>query len=270
MRHGRFLVVAVAFAAMPLRSDPVGGAPPSAEEQAAIVDSMKRYAQQYVSTLPNFLCMQVTEQYKSDKKAEHWKKGETLTSRLAYVDGREKRTLELVNDKPVRTRTSGWRMPLTTEGEFGELLDRVFADDSQAAFTWNRWDTLGTKHVAVFDFSIEKEHSTLKLTAGDLATAIIAYHGSVNADPKTGAIWRVSDDAVDLPPELRTYEIGTTVEYESIAIGGNSYVLPVHASVLCRTFDGSMRNEIYFRNYRKFEAESTLKYETPGDDPQAR
>jgi hypothetical protein len=240
---------------------------PSPEQQSAMLTAMKTYAQQYVRTLPDFLCVQETEQFRSGTNLKHWKKGETLTARLAYVDGHEKRTLQLVNGKPPQFHVSGWHMPLSTEGEFGDMLERAFADDSHASFKWVRWDTVQGKRVAVFDYSIEQQHSTLKLTASDLASAILPYHGSVYADPVTGVIWRISDDANKMPPDLRTYEIGTTVDYDSISIGDNSYVLPVHASVLCRTFTASMRNEIYFRDYRKFEAESTLKFNTPGDPP---
>jgi hypothetical protein len=261
-------VCALVAASLPLSAQTVPSGLPTTEHQSAMLAAMKTYAQRYVSALPNFLCVQVTEQYRAGTNLKHWKKGETLTSRLAYVDGHEKRTLELVNGKPPQFRVTGWHIPLTTEGEFGDMLERAFAEDSQASFTWARWDSIGGKLVAVFDYSIEKEHSTLKLTLSDMASGILPYHGSIYADPATGVIWRISDDANEMPTDLRTYEIGTTVEYESISIGGNSYVLPVHASVLCRTFISSMRNEIYFHDYRKFEAESTLKYD-PGPDPAA-
>ncbi len=55
------------------------------------------------------------------------------------------------------------------------------------------------KHLAIFDYSIDKEHSTLRLSLSDFVAAVVPYHGSIYADPATGAIWRISNSASDLP-----------------------------------------------------------------------
>ncbi len=222
--------------------------------------AMGRYAEKYISGLPNFICLEVTEQYRSGLRRLHWKKGDTLTARLSYSQGFEKHTLEMVNNKPVFASFRGWRKPLTTEGEFGQVLARVFADDSEASFNWKGWDAIDGKRVAVFDYSIDKEHSTLRLTWSDLAKAVLAYHGSVYADPESGVVWRISNQASDIPAELHTREIGTTIDYGEVSISGRSYVLPAHATVLETSDEDRIRNELYFRNYQKFEAESKVTY----------
>jgi hypothetical protein len=240
---------------------------PSAEEQASMLAAMGRYAEKYVSNLPNFLCMQVTAQWEADRKGAHWHKGDTLTSRLAFSDGHERRTLELVNNKPIHAAQRRWKTPLVTEGEFGELMEMVFADSSDASFNWNRWDTIRGNRVAVFDFSVVKEHSGLKLSDSDLVSAIVPFQGSVYADPKSGVVLRISQLAPDVPPELQTREIGTTVDYGEIAIGSATYVLPVHATVLLKKERRQIRNELDFKDYRKFEAESSIKFDADQPRP---
>jgi hypothetical protein len=231
---------------------------------------MRQYAQQYVSNLPNFMCVQVTHQFEAGKKPARWHKGDTLTSKLVFSNGREERSLELVNDKPVERGSRRWRAPLTTEGEFGILLGTVFGSMPGASFVWSHWEIVRGKHLAVFDYSIDKEHSTLKLSLGDLAAAVIPYHGSIYADASTGKIWRITNSASDLPAQLDTNSISTTVDYDEIPIGGSRYLLPVAAAVYLTTDSRNLRNVIEFTNYRKFEAQSTITYVPGTTDGQAK
>jgi hypothetical protein len=222
--------------------------------------AMARYTENYVGSLPNFLCELTTEQYLSGTKHEKWKRGDTLVAQLTYSNGKEKRLLEAINDKPVKGSAARLRRPLTTEGEFGSILVDVFADSTNAKIDWNRWDTIQGKKVAVFDYAVDKEHSLLRLSRSDLATALVAYHGSVFGDLETGAILRVTNQADDIPPEIQILLIATTVDYEETRIGSSVYLLPSHASVLDNATTAHIRNELFFRNYRKFEAESTIKF----------
>ncbi len=243
---------------------------PDHAQQETMLSAMARYAEKYVSNLPNFLCEQTTEQYESGTRHLKWKRGDTLRAQLTFSNGREKRILEAVNNKPPKTSSARWRRPLTTEGEFGSILADVFADYSSAVFNWNRWDTIQGKKVAVFDYSIDKEHSLLKLSQSDLASAIVPYHGSVYADPDSGAILKVSNEANEIPTEIRITSIETTVDYEEETIGTGAYLLPSHATVLDNAQTALIRNELYFGNYRKFEAESSIKFETGAPPDQAR
>jgi hypothetical protein len=221
---------------------------------------MHHYAAQYVSNLPNFLCAQVTRQFDAGKKSNRWHQGDTLISKLSFNQGREERTLDSVNGKPVDPAKSRRRPPLSTEGEFGILLSRVLGPDSEAWFTWNRWEALRGKRLAVFDFTVDKQHSTLSLSLSDLAKAIVPYRGSIYADPATGAVWRISDIAFDIPPQLLTREISTTIDYEEIPIGDKQYLLPVQATVSVLLETKRIRNEMEFQNYRKFEADSAVTF----------
>jgi hypothetical protein len=242
------------------------GATPSDAEQDELLGKMHEYARQYVSGLPNFVCMQQNIQMEAGKKSNRWKKGDVLTSRLTFNEGKENRTLELVNGKQLQQVRKRWRTPLVTEGEFGVLLSRVLGPDSEAVFTWNRWDSLRGRRVAVFDYMVDKAHSTLSLRLSDLAKAIIPYHGSVYADPGLGTVLRITDTATDTPRSLRTEQISTEIDFDEVAIGGATYLLPTEAVVSVLLPRSKVRNELSFRNYRKFEAESDIKFgaETDG------
>jgi hypothetical protein len=235
---------------------------PTTEEQTAMLADAAKYAEDYVHSLPNFICMRVNQQFEGNKKGDKWHKGDTLTSRLEFRDGREKRTLQLVNDKPLSEVTKRWRTPLRTEGEFGGMLVGIFADSSNASFDWDRWDTVRGHEVAVFKYSIDQAHSALKLGDELSGTFALPYHGFFAMEKKSGIVFEVNVTADEIPSALRSRDISTTIEYDKVQISTQSYVLPVHAVVLLKTDRDVVRNEMNFEQYRKFEAESNLKFDT--------
>jgi hypothetical protein len=123
------------------------------------------------------------------------------------------------------------------------------------------------RRVAVFNFDVAKEHSTLRLSLSDLAHATVPYRGSVFADPRTGAVLRITSGAYDIPAAVATRSIATTIDYDPVSIAGRDYLLPVGASVLLDTGSHHVWNRMEFRGYRKFEAESTVTF---GSEPPAR
>lgn len=237
------------------------GATPTDAQQGALLASVRRYAEQYVTNLPNFTCIQVTEQFESGVKPNKWRKGDTIATKLVFSQGKEQRTLESVNNKQVRLdKVRSLKQPLVTEGEFGVLLGNIFEALSDTEFKWRRWEDLNGKNLIVFDYSIDKEHSGLRLGISEQVEAVVPYSGSVYADPATGAVWRVTQNITEIPVEVQTKSSSTEIDYQEQTIGGNQYLLPFHASVNLDTGLRHIRNEMTFRDYRKFEVESNIKF----------
>jgi len=256
LTRGRYRTFILLASACGLHAQPA----PTPAEQDQFLDAMHHYAAQYVSSLPNFLCVQVTRQFEAGLKSNRWHKGDVLVSKLSFNHGREQRSLDLVNGKPADPARRHWRTPLITEGEFGILLSRVLGPDSEAWFTWSRWEILRGRQLAVFDYSVDKQHSTLSLTLSGLTKALVPYHGSVYGDPATGAVWRITNTATDIPPALLTREISTTIDYDEVTIGEKKYLLPEEATVSLLLETRKVRNEMEFQGYRKFEADSSITF----------
>jgi hypothetical protein len=64
-------------------------ATPDAAAQDQILDAMHRYAAQYVSNLPNFLCLQVTRQFDASKKSNRWHQGTRSSRSSASIRARK-------------------------------------------------------------------------------------------------------------------------------------------------------------------------------------
>ncbi len=239
-------------------------APPDAEQQQ-ILEAARQYADDYIAKLPDFVCTQITFQFQAGRGGKHWHKDDTLTSKLVFNGGREERTLQLVNNKRIRENAPHVRMPLSTEGEFGLLLDKIFDPASEAKFSWVGWENIKGRRLAKFDYSIDLAHSTLSLTSYVKAT--VAYRGSICIDPATGDVWRATSSSSEIPEELQMKSIATTVDYDQVKIADQSYLLPVSATVFLVTNQDQVRNELQFVGYRKFEAESTISFGPESSDP---
>ncbi len=253
----RPLVFALIFAIAALAQTP---AAPDPDTQDKLLDSMHDYADRYVSNLPNFVCDQVTRESEADVQPKKWRKGDTVVSRLSFHEGREQKTLETVNGKRVKPGAQPRPLPLSTEGEFGMLLAQVLGKNSTAYFSWNRWETVRGKQLAVFDFAVDKESSAMTLRISQGASAVVGYKGSVYADPSTGAVWKISYTAKDIPPEIQTRQISTDVDYAETPIGTKTYLLPAEASVTLLLWTKQVKNELEFRGYHKFETESSVTF----------
>lgn len=228
---------------------------PSTEDQLLL--AARQYANHYIASLPSFMCMQTTEQFEAGKRAKHWRKGDRLTSQLIWDQGREQRTLKLINNRPASSQ-SLWRAPLVSEGEFGNLLDSILGSSSTASVQWHGWETIGEKRLGVIEYDVDRQHSPWQFGLG-AEQSQIAFHGLVYAD-NTGTVWRITNDAADFPAALKTKSISRSVDYGEVLIGSNHYVLPVHATILLDTGTGQIKNELHFDAYRKFGVDSHISF----------
>jgi hypothetical protein len=239
--------------------------PPSADQQTDMLNKMSQYADTYVANLPSFLCTQVTTHYTSGLKHIDWKKGDVVVAQLSYHSGKEQQKIQLVNNKVPKTTLPSWHWRLTSAGEFSNQLSSVFAESSKAGYAWNRWDSLRGHRVAVFDYTIQKENSTLSLSSLGVK-AVVGYRGTIWADAGTGQVWRIDNHALDIPEELQMHEIGTTTDYEPVTIVERTYVLPVRAEIVEKDIKEYKKNVVDFTNYQQFRADSTLRFDVP-DEP---
>jgi hypothetical protein len=232
---------------------------PDPAEQQRILDKVKDYASRYMDNLPNFECARVTQQYEAGKKPEHWKQRDTLTAKLVFNQGKEEQTLELVNGQAIRPGRFVAR-PLDTEGEFGILISNVLDGNTGAKVSWSGWEDLGGRRMAVFEYLVELRYSTLSLGLGRSGGEIVPYRGLIYADPATGEVWRITNSPFNIPFDVATRSITTTIDYGSVDIGPRHFVLPVSASILLDTGHSNILNKVAFRDYRKFEAESKITF----------
>lgn len=235
---------------------------PTTDQLQEMIESARSRALAYSKTLPNFLCVEVTNRSVDDAGNGKWKSRDSIAELLSYHDSSESRTTLEVNGKRSKlTRAemnADWPLSI---GEFGAILNLVFNPTSKTDFEWKEAATLndGSGTVQVLNYRVAHDNATIVLNQGNDETAV-GFHGSVFLDPTTGGVRRVTLEGDNIPKNFKIRGAAMTVDYDFVSISGRDYLMPVRSSVtLVRPHRKIERNEIAFRNYRRFASRAKIK-----------
>jgi hypothetical protein len=239
--------------------------PPSSIRQEEIRQSMTDYALNYTKNLPNFFCVEVTRQYVDPNGGESYRNAGRILARVSYHEGQEHYGVYSVNSKLVDETSMEAVKTGGATGEFYSLMKSIFQPESQTEWGWDHWATLRGRRMAVFNYLVDSAHSSYYIHYGadkdDDQRIVTAYRGLIYADPNTGEIARIKFEAVDIPRSFPVKETSEILDYDLVDISGQQFVVPLAAKLFMKAGRESSKNEIEFRNYRKFEAGSTIKYD---------
>jgi hypothetical protein len=241
--------------------------PPSPEEQAKVLDEVREYALNYSKNLPDFICTQVVRRYIDPRGLEYFQLMDTLTVRLSYFEQKEDYKLILVNNTPA-TQSYQQLGGATSSGEFGSMLKAVFERNTQARFQWDHWATLRKRRALVFAYHVAQMNSQWHIDFERKQDIITAYNGLVYVDRDTHQVLRLTLDAVDIPPAFPVQQAKTVLDYDYVDLSGHPFLLPLKAEIRMRAERQLTRNDVEFRLYRKFSAETEIKFDTPDALPE--
>jgi hypothetical protein len=251
---------------------PTPKAPPSSEEQAAILSDVREYALNYSKNLPDFICTQVTRRYGapmpgtrwggSASSEPSWQAQDVLQIRLSYFEQKEKYTVVLANNAIVNKdyeQMGGSK----SFGEFGSMLREIFEPGTEARFEWDHWGTLRGKPVMAFSYHVSQSRSQYRLVVEDAKLSIItAYRGLVEVDPDTHAVMRVSTIAENIPADFPIRKADDVLDYDYQELSGHTFLLPMKSQVLMSGGDSLTKLDEEFRLYRKYSADAGITYDT--------
>jgi hypothetical protein len=244
--------------------------PPSSEEQGAIITAAREYALSYSRSLPDFICTQVTRRYASATPGSRrggspgsepsWYALDTLTLKLSYFEQKEDYKLILVNNT-VTTQDYKTLGGATSTGDFGSLMREIFEPGSEARFEWDHWGTLRGRRVMSFSYRVPQARSQWHINYDRKLDLVPAYRGLVYIDKETRQITRVTLEAMDIPPAFPVKRAETILDYEFQDISGRTFLLPLKATTIMSADDYLTKNDAEFRVYRKYSAESDIKFD---------
>jgi len=175
-----------------------------------------------------------------------------------YVNGREDYRNIRINGKLLKKGSpedsGSWSM-----GDFGTTLADIMSTSTNAAFTKrNGSDNIAGVETAIYDYTVEKANSHWEIRFdGSIKPA---YKGTLYIDPQTARVLRIEMQTRNMPSTYAMDKVEMTVEYGWVEIAGQKYLLPLESiNLACfRDTFNCTKNEIQFRNYRKFGAESNI------------
>lgn len=211
----------------------------------------------YVESLPNFVCDQTTKRYQSHKIQTDWKFKDRVEVELLFSNGKEDYRNVRHNGKLLKKGSPEDSGQWST-GEFGSLLAALFYPETNAKFKYRSTSTAAGVEAKVYDYSVSKAESHWEIKMGFAVKP--SYSGAVWIDPASGGVLRVEMGTKSLPAGYPVDKVESIVDYNWVMIGGTKYLMPVKSDNLsCQTgtFDCD-KNEIEFKNYRKFAVESNV------------
>ncbi len=241
-----------------------------------LIEKARQKVYDFSETLPDFICDQITGRYFSKSRPPKWKFEDRISAEVLYVQGKERYQNIRRNGKPLRTgrpeTTGAW-----SYGEFGTVMQDLFSPSTHARFTEKGTDKIGGVQATLYEYSVERESSHWRVEfEGQVLQP--AYQGSIWIDPDSHRAFRIEMQAREIPLSFPLDVIEMTVDYGPVEIAGQSYLMPTRSENLtCKRYTNNCsRNELEFRNYRKFTAESiitttdsTITYEGKSDSPAA-
>lgn len=256
---------------------------PNSEEQAAIIDDMRKYALAYSKNLPDFICTQVTRRFAAIRPGTkngaaagsepEWHALDVLQIRLSYFGQKEQYKLIMVNHSYTEQdyRTLGGA---TATGDFGSLMKGIFEPSTETRFEWSRWATLRTERVMAFSYRVAQSHSQWHIVVKDTGDHLVpGYHGEIFVEPDTHAILRVTLVAEGIPAAFPVQQAETILDYDYQEISGQTFLLPLKSRVLMGDNQYVEKLDQEFHLYRKYSAQSDVSYDTdplpalPDDQP---
>jgi len=230
------------------------------DEQKRLWEQAATNAREYSSHLPNFRCTQETHRFTGPvAKADQLKESDSFRDELTFEDGRE--SYRVIEINGTRTEaTPGDLGGVHSKGEFGSMLMGLFDPDVSATYKWaGRAMAMGVV-CQVFEIGVARAKSNFTLTfnrAGEPA----GYKGRVFVDDETGLVRRLTIEGEGLPPSFPLQSPSFSLEYGMVRIGSDDFLLPLRSVLQLRQGKLIVRNETVFRDYRRFEASSGIKFE---------
>jgi hypothetical protein len=254
------------------------GQRPSDADAAALIENSREKALAYAHSLPDFVCTELIHRYSayappirglgrsrgtpSAIAAPKWTSTDKLTVKLSYFQQREEHKLVLVNDKPTDQQYETLTGGIGT-GEFGGTLQSIFDLATATSFQWESWKNVRRHHAAVYAYKVDLAHSRYVVAMGapgNVRYAIVGFHGILELDRETGEVLHFTYVADDIPKRVKLDQVIAAVDYDFADVGGRSYLLPAHCETEIHTAELSVRNDMDFREYRKFSADSSIEF----------
>jgi hypothetical protein len=241
---------------------PEADTPPSAEEQARIVQQARTIAMQYTANLPNFLCTE-TVRRTTGKTGKETKPRDTLVLDVSFNGKADRYRLRSINGKQTTKslyEVGGFR----SSGDFGNLQKLVFDPASQTRFEWSGVVSLRGRRARVFAFAIDATHSGYGLDFRSFmkgAEMVAALKGMAYLDAETNRLLRLRIEAVGMPAKWPVKRTVSTLDYDFADVGGQQYLLPRTSDLRLYLKDGTERNVMEFSDYRRFAGEATISFD---------
>ncbi|HTQ55985.1 MAG TPA: hypothetical protein VMI94_16065 [Bryobacteraceae bacterium] len=232
----------------------------TAAKQQELWERAAAGAMSYASHLPNFRCRRETRRLTAPVRGfDRFRESDSIIEEFTYEGNKETfQTLEVNGQKSTARRDD--MQGVHSRGEFGAILKSVFRPEAAAQYKWSGRAMAGGVLCAVFDVDVPVSRSIFVVTF-NLRQEVAGFHGRVFIDEDSGLVRRMVLAGNGLPRDFGLQSPTLSLEYGMVRIGTQDHLLPLRSVLQVRQGKKIVRNETEFRAYRRFEAESEIKFQ---------
>jgi len=273
-----------------------GIAQAQAQNTPGVIETARKAALAFADSLPDFIVTRTTTRYRGARNLTaqnqvsagqmarpqgmsvmqlaqiqnapraDWQPLDTISGNIATDHGKEIYSNIVLNGRPAATVPS---RGVWSQGEFSAALLAVLSPQSDAQFVAKGRDLIRNRRATRYGFAVDQAHSIWSLPAetGSGVSSDVrfspSFDGTIWIDDRTGQVLRIVISARGLAKNYPSDTIESTIDYDLVKIADASYVLPVRSELLTCQQRGNLcfRNVSVFRDYKKFEADSSLTFE---------
>jgi hypothetical protein len=234
------------------------------------------------NAMPDFIVHQLIKRSVAHGGTGNWLPQDTLTIGVSYRQnvGEQYKVLAIngVPTGPQAKEGGEYDKDIpggaSSTGEYVTGLASLFKEESHTTFRVVDTDVLRGHKTIVYEYEIQKPHSSLELKAGQGLTANVGSRGRVWIDREQYRVLRFEQIATEIPGDFPITAASSLVDYDWVPINEHPYLLPAHADILISQLGPGgrgpqkvdSRNDIRFRGYQKFGAELKVIDEIDGPD----
>jgi hypothetical protein len=233
--------------------------PPDPAAQKKILADATDYAANRERSLPDFICIQTTRRFQDFTGREEWRPLDFIVERLTYFEHHEDYKVLEINGQ-ASSLPHDQLGGASSSGEFGSVMKGIFAPVGQAEFHWQAWFTLRGQKMHVYAYQVAKANSDYHIVIPHQSDLVTAYHGLVFIDDRRHFVHRITLRADGIPPAYPVQDVSLILDYEYTRIADADYLLPLNFDLRSREGRVLIKNEVGYDNYRKFTADSNLKF----------
>jgi hypothetical protein len=230
----------------------------------SVIQSAREAAWHFSETLPNYIVKQFTTRYQTEAAKGNrtsWQALDVVTADVIAEGGKETYKNILVNGKPPKDsveKTGSW-----STGEFVTIQLNLLAPQTDADFHNKRTTTIVNRPAYKYDFTVEQPNSNWDIHAS-AESYKPGYTGTIWIDKENFRVLRIEMSAKNMPRAFPLDAVESALDYDYVLIGDQKFLLPAHSEALSciRGTSECTRNVIDFRNYKKFGADTSIKFET--------
>jgi hypothetical protein len=234
--------------------------PPDAITQKQVLADATENALAHDENLPNFICNQTTRRFEDFNGKNGWRPIDIIVERLTYFEHREDYQVIELNGMPANIphdQLGG----ASSSGEFGSILKSIFSPETETEFTWQNWFMMRGRKMHVYSYRVALSKSNYHLKVPERMLDLVAsYHGLVFIDAEKHTVHRITLHPDGVPPSFPIQDVSVALDYVYNRIGDTDYLLPLQFELRSREGNLLVKNDVDYDNYRKFEADSNIKF----------